>query len=229
MKFALALAALVTASSASAAVVSFRVGENGYTGGRETYVQQANPNAALGAETAISIDASDGGGVSQALIGFDGIVGASAIPAGAIISNAKLELTVDSAGSGLTMYRMLSDWSEATSTWNSLVNGIQADGVEASSTASLSIGANNSAANVFEAFIVLDVTADVQAWANGTANFGWAMLPFIPNGTNGIDFITKEDLAVSSRPLLTVTYTVIPEPTGLAALMVAGLLAVRRR
>jgi hypothetical protein len=215
-------------SVTSAATFSFRVGEAGYTGGRETYIQQANPDAALGAEAAISVDASDGGGVSQALLAFDGIVGSAAVPAGSVVTSATIELTVDSVGSGMMMHRMVSDWSESTSTWNSLVNGIQTDNVEASSMISLSIGANDGNSNVADSFILLDVTADVQAWVNGQANHGWAMLPFVPNGTNGLDFYSKEEVSVSSRPKLTVNY-VIPEPASLT--LVAGVAAVllRRR
>lgn len=219
---------LAAASAPAAEMISFRVGVNGYSASRDTYLQQANPDAALGAETAISIDASDGGGISQALLSFDSIIGPAAIPAGSSILSATLELTVDSAGSGLTMYRMLTDWSESSSTWNSLTNGIQADGTDARSTPSLSIGANTPDANISSAFVLLNVTDDIQAWSNGESNFGWAMLPFVPNGTNGLDFFSKEDLALSSRPLLTVSY-VIPEPASLGLLLPTAVIALRRR
>jgi hypothetical protein len=194
MRLLPAFASLASAAAWSrAAVVSFQVGTDGYAGGRDNDIHQVEPDLVFGAAVSASIDANDGGGQTQALLAFDGIVGNAAgqIPPGATFTSATLRLQIDSAGSGINIHRMVSDWNEATITWN---------------------------------------TADVQAWVSGTSNFGWAILPFVPNGTNGVDFLTREDAVVSTRPLLTVD-DVVPEPTSLAV-FAAGIgvpLTMRRR
>jgi hypothetical protein len=232
-KLLLCLGALIsTASTLHGAIATFRVGVNGYTGGRETYVNSVqNGSGSLGALTFVSIDASDDGVENQGLLAFDNIIGngIAQIPPEATINSATLDLTIDSAGSGVKFHRMLIDWDEATATWNSLGNGLQADGVEAVITPSVSLGANNGNANIPNGPLLVDVAADVQAWANGTANFGWALLPFVPNGTNGVDFFSKEDLAVTSRPKLTVDFTPIPEPAAIGVMALSGAVLLSRR
>jgi hypothetical protein len=230
MRTLILLTFLAGAASAQAAVVSFQVGAGGYTTGRDTDIHQAEPDFVFGPAVSASVDASDGGGQTQALLAFDGIVGnaATQIPAGAIVTSATLKLQIDSAGSGINMHRMVSDWNEATITWNTAGNGISANDVEARAAASLSIGANDANTNIPAGALTLDVTADVQAWVNGTPNFGWAILPFVPNGTNGVDFLTREDAVIETRPLLTVGF-VVPEPTSLMVLAgLGGLLGMRR-
>jgi hypothetical protein len=222
---------LLAAMSAPAELISFRVGENGYTGGREATLREAEPNTALGTvDDFVSIDASDDGLPNHGLFAFDGIIGPgpNQIPAGAIITSATIDLTIDSAGSGMIFHRMLIDWNESTVTWNSFGSGVQADGVEARTAPSLTLGANNGDSNVSSGPLLINVTADIQAWANGETNFGWGILPIGPQGTNGIDFFTKEHAAISSRPLLMVSY-VIPEPGALALLVPVLPLAARRR
>jgi len=72
--------------------------------------------------------------------------------------------------------------------------------------------------------------ADVQHWVdNPEANFGWILI-----GEEGGDFSSKRFFsreAASDRPVLTIDYTVIPEPSTLAMLMAGAVLAIwlRRR
>jgi hypothetical protein len=89
---------------------------------------------------------------------------------------------------------MLTPWA-ATSTWNSLVNGVALDGVEAVSSPEVNTGSQSIGSSQF------DVTSSVQAWAGGTENQGWV---FESLGTNGWDFYTSEG---SVTPQLTVRYT----------------------
>jgi hypothetical protein len=59
----------------------------------------------------------------------------------------------------------------------------------------------------------INVTAAVQAWANGTANYGLAILPQIISGNDdGIDIRSSENSNTILRPRLEVTYVVVPGP-----------------
>jgi MYXO-CTERM domain-containing protein len=231
---ALALAALLTSGAATATTYTFQQGVAGYTGTRDTAVAEAQPDANFGSELELSIDASDGGLPSQALLRFADVFGAGAgqIALGSVITSATLTLNITSAGSGIRLFDMLTPWNEATITWNSAGNGIQANGVEAAATPFLEIGANDGGGNIPEGTLVLDVTASLQAWASGAVpGYGWALLPFVPNGTNGTDFFSREVDDITSRPLLTVQVAAVPEPAPVALALagLAGLLAWRRR
>jgi len=125
-------------------------------------------------------------------------VGVIALQGGcASISSATLRLRSLDTGNGGSLHAMLQPWSDAA-TWNSLVNGIQADDVEASSAADDSIGANS------VSDVDLDVTARVQDWVDGTKeNNGWAVLP---NGVDGWDIASAERGTANYRPELIVTF-----------------------
>jgi hypothetical protein len=93
--------------------------------------------------------------------------------------------------------RMLAPWEES-STWNSLVNGInETNGVETESSGPLLDGGQ------VDAFDAVDVTAAVQAWANGEPNYGWA---FLATGSDGWDFASAEFSNAMSRPKLFVAF-----------------------
>jgi hypothetical protein len=213
-------------ATAGAEVISFRHGVDGYEGGRDTNLREADSGVNYGSEDEVSIDSSDGGGQSQVLLAFDGIIGngPGQIAPGSIINKATLTLQVSSAGSGMNFHRMLQGWDEMSVTWDSVVNGIQTNDVEALAAATYSVGLDNGDGNISSGpFVVSDVVADIQAWANGEANHGWAILPF-PNGTNGLDFRTREYINLSMRPMLTVDYsTAVPEPSSIALVLVGGV------
>jgi hypothetical protein len=90
---------------------------------------------------------------------------------------------------------MLMPWSDRD-TWSSLGAGVQADGVEATAAYDLRTGF------VPAGGTALDVTASLQAWANGAANYGWALLPL---GSEGWKFDSAEGL---TPPKLTVEFSV---------------------
>jgi hypothetical protein len=200
--------------------ITFQDGIDGYAGTVDTQIRSdsVSVDISYGSNAGISIDGDDGSpglAPNQGLIRFENIIGAAVtrIPAGSTIHSATLRLTVFNAGSGLNVHRMLTAWDES-STWNSLANGIQTDGTDAESTVIATVGADNATENVPNGTLNLNVTAAVQAWANGSIQHGLALIP-LPNGTNGIDVRTSEYSVVAERPALIVNFTApsLPEVT----------------
>ncbi len=182
----------------------FQQGLGGYAGASDTMIVSGTADTAYPLESSLNVDTlSSLGGVSQVLLRFDSILGEAAdqIPAGASVSSATLRLNSLDTGNGGHFHAMLQSWSD-TSTWNSLTNGVTADGVEAMSVADASVGTNSIG------YVDLNVTGTVQSWVNGTmANNGWAVLP---NGTDGWHIASAEYGTTAYRPELIVTFV----PTG---------------
>lgn len=226
---ALAAAFVATAAAgpalAAQTVSTFQHGVNGYAGTADTYLKAAEPDTAFGAEPEVSIDASDGGLPSQTLLRFGGLFGTGPGQIGPdrVIVSASLRLFVTSAGSGMRVHEMLQPWNEGTATWASMGDGLQADGAEVAVAPLFELGANDGSANIPEEPLVLDMTLALQRLQVGLApGHGWALLPFMPDGTNGLDFATREWTEPGDRPLLTVVTAPVPEPATVAS-MLAGL------
>jgi len=233
LSLALTLAAALAAGSAQAnTTLTFQHGVNGYTGGADTYIKEMEAGMAHGGDSNISIDADDDGGHSQSLLRFDGLFGngAGQIKASDVIVSARVTLSIDSGGSGVQFHDMLQMWNESTITWNNAKlggntqEGIQADGVEAAITPFFSFGANDGSKNIDGDTFTADVTSSLMAIQAGTLpGYGWALLPYTPDGTNGLDFYTQEGSSVfTPGPVLTVEIAPVPEPETYA-MMLAGL------
>lgn len=177
-------------------VVTFRQGVNGYQGTVDTQLSEQTPAQSYGLAGTIGVDKGTGQNI-QVLLRFDDIL--SQIPAGAQIVSATLTLQTTNTGNGATLHRMLTSWAD-TATWNTLGNGVQANGIEARTAADVTTGATSLGASQF------NVTSSVQAWADGAANNGWV---FISQGTNGWDFSSAQG---SSPPQLSITYIVPDGP-----------------
>ena len=176
--------------------LQFQPGSGGYFGVVDTYLHQSQPDTSRASSTTLVVDSVDSKGEVQALLRFDDIIGSASgqIPLGATILSATLVVQTTSKGDGATLHRMLLPWSDSA-TWNSLANGIQADGIEAMIPNDLDTGF------IPAGTTRLDVTTSLQAWADGQANHGWA---FLPLGPDGWDFNSAEG---STPPTLIVEYT----------------------
>jgi hypothetical protein len=182
--------------------ISFQQGVNGYAGTVDVEIWAVAPNTCLEGNPNASSDSDNDGGESQILLRFDGIVGdgPGQIPPLSAIRTARLVVSAFDPGTPVHLHRMLVPW-KRTATWNSLVAGITADGLEASSQKD-SFTFGKIAASSSD--IVFEVTDTVQAWVNGAANHGWV---FINTGPNGWDFYTSEFEDVKQRPRLLVEFT----------------------
>jgi hypothetical protein len=123
----------------------------------------------------------------------------SSIPAGSTIDSATLTLCATSVPGATRTYdvhRVSASWVETTLTWGN--QPAVAATVTDSATTPASAGC-----------MTWTVTADVQAWVDGTANDGWRVRDAIEDDSkNASQFRTREDTAVpSEQPKLDVTYT----------------------
>jgi hypothetical protein len=177
--------------------VTFQQGVDGYTGTQDTELHSDFlADTPLGSATSITMD-NDNSGVAQGLLRFDNIIGTGPdqLPPGSTILSATLIVNQTDPGSIVNFHRMLVAWDEATATWNSMLDGISNDGVEAVITSD-ALSRNE----VPNGPHVLDVTASVQAWAEGQANYGWGIRS---TGNGGWDFTSSES---ATPPLLVIEY-----------------------
>ncbi len=182
-----------TSNSDTSETLSFQQGINGYNGTVDTQIYIKNPNTDYSTSSTIIIDGNDDR--REVLIRFEEIFGVQAdqITSDKTINSAFLEINVTDRGPEIEIYEMMQNWSD-TDTWNSLNNGIQTDGVEASSTPAANI-TTETEKGIFR----IDVTASLQAWqANPNTNHGWAI--FLDH-SNRIDFDSSES---SNAPRLVV-------------------------
>lgn len=181
---------------------TFQQGVSGYTGTVDTYLNINTPTQSNATADPLIVDGANASvpfDTRHILLRFDNIFGngAGQVPLGATINSATLTINVtDASDSGASLYRMLQTWN-GTDTWDTWTNGIQANGVEANSTADISSLLNSTGTHN------IDVTTSVAAWAAGASNFGWAWLN---NGTNSWQFSSSENATANSRPKLTIIF-----------------------
>lgn len=181
------------------APLTIREGLRGYAGTRDVELNSATPGTAVDVDPLV-LDTDPQ--TQQVLLQFGDIFGGgpSQIPFGSTINSATLQINQTDPGTVATVYRMLQTWTEA-STWDGFANGVQNDDVEARATASFTMP------NAVNGLRTFNVTADMQAWSDGAANHGWAILP---GGGDGFRFNSSETATEASRPTLTVEYTAAP-------------------
>jgi len=171
------------------------------------------------------------GAIRRALLAFDI---AAAVPAGATITSARLELrvTMSIAGSEpVTVHRLLADWGEAMSnaggsegtgapaqmgdvTWrfrffNDTSTEWDSLGGDFVGVASASAQAGNSGTVTWGS--TAEMVADVQGWLDAPAgNFGWIVVGNESQTTTAKRFGSGEETTASSRPRLVLEF----EPSG---------------
>jgi hypothetical protein len=173
--------------------ISFTQRAAGYTGTQDTELHSGElAGTPLGAAITVKADAEDAG-VAQGLLRFDNIFGVRSdqIAPNARILSASLALNQFDAGNPVNLHRMLGPWDQGNVTWNSFGNGVQTNGIEARAVIDAVLPTQSTN---------IDVLTSLQAWANGEANFGWAL---ISTGSDGYQFTSSES---ANPPSLTVVY-----------------------
>ena len=177
--------------------------------GQDAFVWAGAPDTNEGASSRIKTDGEDGVTTEGESLEIHGLLrfdlpvgtGAGAIPAGSTVVRAEIRWHLTDTGSGVAVHRMLEPWDEATVTWNSLDNGIDADGVQAALDPDLVTPTLYELDSI--SYTVLDITAAVQAWVDGQANHGVALLP---QGNNKL-FVESFQSGSKITPELVISYT----------------------
>lgn len=135
-------------------------------------------------------------GAKRSLVQFNV---SSGVPGNATIQSATLTLCMRNivslaVGRTHSVHRVTSSWGETTATWNNIPTF--------SGTASSSI-----VVPLLAGCVDFDVTADVQAWTDGSAsNFGWMLKDAAETGgATTVNYGAREGVA-ADRPQLTITF-----------------------
>jgi hypothetical protein len=144
---------------------------------------------------------------SQILMRFDNYVGTNfwQIPTGAVVVAAELFVNVNNTGNGGILYRMLVPWDGTNETWDSLGGGVQQDGVESEVNYESQWNVQAGTGATGNGIVSIGVTPDIQAWVNGTNNYGWVMTGW-PFNTDGTGLSPSEASDINLRPRLRVLW-----------------------
>jgi hypothetical protein len=211
-----------------------------------TLYEDALGSLSNGAGPALYAGKNSQGRWRRGVMGFD----VSAIPAGSVVTGARLTLVMDQSGSvatGMSLHRLLADWGEGTSNAG-LPGGSGASATTGDATwlhtffstalwatpgGDFAPGASASTTVAAPGTYVWSgpgMVADVQAWVDGSAlNAGWLLQA--PDATTGMSyrFASRESAQPSMRPVLEIEYRPVPAPGGLALIGLLALGARRRR
>jgi len=179
--------------------LSFQEGVNGYVGTQDTFISNLTPTTDRGASATIQIDQNGVDLGEYLLIRFENIFGTAInqVPPGATILNAPLTVRITNQGDDPSLHQMLVPWQES-STWDSMVDGILVDDVEAAAVADVTFPGGGT-----DTVIPLPQST-LQAWLDGTkTNYGWV---FRPSGSDGTDFSSSENSVIAARPRLAVIW-----------------------
>jgi len=180
-----------------------------YHGAADTALTQSQPSTVLSTNSDLLIDWPDGGtpNESQVLLRFDGFTGTNywQIPSNAVVVSADLLVNVNNTGDGGRFYRMLIPWDPTSDNWSTLGEGVDQDDIESRSIYESQLGVEDGSGATGTGIITIGTTPDVQAWVNGTNNFGWVIRGWTLM-TDGTAFSSSETPIIGNRPRLRVLW-----------------------
>ena len=195
--------------SGTLTLATFQQDVSSYTGTQDTYLDESNADSIdAGGSTSINVDLDVTGGLeAQGLIRFDNLFGSGPgqIPYGSTINSASLTIEVTGASSidaNIRLHKMLVNWDQSSSTWNSMSTG--GGGLQSGSEYIATATSTLPAPDTMGPKDFAGLAADLQSWSDGGSNYGWAILT---DTDNGWDFESSENVATGIRPELTVDYT----------------------
>jgi hypothetical protein len=165
-----------------------------YTSTADIWADENQPTDTHGSNTEMIVRSMFPAKNGRSYVEFD----VSAIPSGSTIVSATLTLCPDrdpSESRTYDVHRVSTSWVETTLTWNN--------------QPSVAASATDSQTQV-DALICTTwtVTSDVQAWVDGTANYGWRISDDSEENVGSIDtdYKTREHGDTADRPELVATY-----------------------
>jgi fibronectin type 3 domain-containing protein len=185
----------------------------GYAGTRDTWIDANNVASSNGNDDLISIDGEDPL-ETLGLIRWD----LSVVPLNAVIHAASITVTKSNHSSSLeySIFEALRDWSEGEATWTEASAGVswEADGASGAADRGAevlgTIVSNSLGTHTYE--LSASGVALLQTWlSNSSLNRGFIISN--PNSSNGFEFASREGGVSSSRPQLSIGYTVIADTT----------------
>jgi RHS repeat-associated protein len=138
------------------------------------------------------------------------------VPNGATITSATLSL-YKGTGSGSTTFearRLLRNWDEASAQWQNATSSVSwtTSGAQGSGSDIASSADGQGSASSGQ-WLSINVTASVQSFAGGTANYGWR-IGYASGDGSGNSFKSREASTSSERPKLVVVYAGAPNAPG---------------
>jgi hypothetical protein len=198
----------------------------------DTSIRNNTPDSNYGGLTSLLLGrAVTGAVVNRGLIRFDV---ADRVPAGATITAVSLQVTLTldpTPAANFGLHRVLREWGEGDkstppnfggapataneATWNSRLHGAAAWGAPGGQSG-VDFVADSSATTVLGGvggqFSSAEMLADVELWRNNAGtNFGWILIAVGEPASTGKQIGSREN--PGNEPVLTIEYTVAPEPT----------------
>ncbi len=129
----------------------------------------------------------------------------SAIPSNATITEARLVIYINTEGKSIRVNRMIANWS-ATSTYNSMTNGVEFNNTEAAITPDATIIA--SAPDAYTGFYTIALpVATIQGWVDGTfANEGFIITQTEETTGDGFQMDSDNSATQARKPMLIIRY-----------------------
>jgi len=189
----------------SPVTVSFQDGVNGYNGTRDTKLLSGTPGTNYGSDTTLEVDGSPD---ISALLSWD----VTSIPIGSTIQSVNITVNVtNTSGATYEIYDLKRAWIENQATWNEYASGQiwQVAGADGSGDRRSTAFGAIVGPSLGTTTISLNAAgvAMVQSWVNDpSSNHGFIVQDYI-NHTNNVIFSSRETVAVTERPKLTVTYS----------------------
>jgi len=198
----LSILTAMTPSWVSAETLTFRQGDGGAYSSMQGAYAFTLDGPGYGSSTIIRVTTMYDFPVYLGLLRFPNIIGNNAgqIPPGSTIESASLDLTRLTDSDKIAFLSVVSEaWDEDTVT---SANFPEVSG----STGPVPVGAAGS-------HDIADITSAVQAWASGTPNWGVRIMAGYSQSTSDQSFYSDDATILSTRPLLTVTFTAPPNAT----------------
>jgi hypothetical protein len=186
------------------------------------------------------------GNLRRGLIAFDI---ASVVPVGATINSVSLKLYMSQTNialSNVSVHRLLQDWGQGTSfsspggagaaatpgdpTWVNNFYNTSTWTTAGGTFAAVASATSSGPELAFTTWSSASLAADVQSMLNTPGqNFGWILVGDEAVNGSAIRYGSKENTDPAKRPILSVTYTPVPEPATMAVLAFGALGLLRRR